>query len=62
MTTAVVLSRLCRCMASLTRARAQCSACFSLTTLPWSPASRIALRPSSCWQDSTCAVTRGVKV
>lgn len=55
MTTAVVLSRLCRCMASLTSARAQCSACLSLTTLPWSHASRSASRPSSCWQNSTCA-------
>jgi len=58
MTTAVVLSRLLRAMASSTSACAAAVACSSDTLVVLSAAARIALRPFSHWHDSTCR-TRG---
>jgi hypothetical protein len=54
MTTAVVLSRLLRAMASSTSACAAAVACSSDTLVVLSAAARIALRPFSHWHDSTC--------
>jgi hypothetical protein len=54
MTTAVVLSRLWRAIASSTSACAAAVACSSDTLAVRSAAARIALRPFSHWHDSTC--------